>query len=430
MTGMARVTHMVLAVRTALAGAMLVALVTLTGCGGHRASRPPVPKGVVPGPLVTSWGAGGTLTLQNVAVAQLFEDGVGRIVAAGIASQSRAYVARLRADGSLDPTFGSGGAVRWPYARHLGWLMGAALPDGRIALAGATEFGVVNDHSALVVTVLDAKGSVDRTFGRNGYVVMDGKSCLRGPAGMAVDGDKLVVTALRWCNSNARQSPVVLRFGRNGAADDSFGEHGTVKLPSYPADVVPFAPVVVLPNERLVVASYDGTAARVLLIGLDRNGRTDPSFETTPTAVGGIFGHGIEALFRAKLGRFTISGCGAEGPFLARFNRDGSAYRFWGGGAQGARVNVESFGGAFGARCAAFAQLPNFRLVAAGTALVHLYPTGVLDPHHPLATLPAFRPAAQDPAHVVLAGSDRSIYVTSYLIQSRQHRKTLITRYR
>ena len=111
-------------------------------------------------------------------------------------------------------------------------------------------------------------------------------------------------------------------------------------------------------------------------------------------------------MFSARLGRLTVVGCTWSGPFFVRFNPNGSPYRFWRGGPNSGFTNVEQFGGAFGSTCVSAAQLPNYKLVIAGTALVRLFPTGYLDPFHAIVALPEFAPQTIGPIHRLLVTAD------------------------
>jgi hypothetical protein len=72
---------------------------------------------------------------------------VGKFVAAGSASNGAKYdfmVARSNRDGSLNPTFGGGGALTGFNAAD-----DYAKPDGKIVVAGKADDGATGDHFAL-----------------------------------------------------------------------------------------------------------------------------------------------------------------------------------------------------------------------------------------------------------------------------------------
>ena len=88
----------------------------------------------------------------------------GRIVVAGGGGPASSFcVVRLRAaNGTLDPTFGSGGKRTIDFGGDDEGVYGAALqPDGKIVLAG-------DSHLTPAVARLKANGSLDSTFATGG----------------------------------------------------------------------------------------------------------------------------------------------------------------------------------------------------------------------------------------------------------------------
>lgn len=332
---------------------------------------------------------------------------------------------RLRRDGELDTSFGKGGFVNAPYRRYLGWTGGAVLADGKIVLVGTDQYGTTGGDARVVLSVLDADGRLDPAFGTDGYLTVQAR-CVHGASGITADGGGFVVVLLRACSDTRPQTPVLTRFTTSGAVSAGFGRGGRIELSDIPWQVVETTPIIRQPNGAFVVASPVERAGLLELTRIRADGGRDTGFRAQQTRVGaGFLGLQLTAIFIARLGRITVTGCSEAGPFLARFNRDGSPYRYWNGPLPVGRTNVENFGGAFGAPCASFAQRRDYKLAAAGTALVRLYPSGRLDPFHPIAPLPAFAPSAKYPTHVLLALSDGTMLVTSQV-----ERDTLIGRYR
>ena len=120
-----------------------------------------------PGDLDTTFGSGGKKTVNfggtDVANAVLVQAN-GRIVVAGGGGPASSFcVVRLRAaNGTLDPTFGSGGKRTIDFGGDDEGVYGAALqPDGKIVLAG-------DSHLTPAVARLKANGSLDTTFAAGG----------------------------------------------------------------------------------------------------------------------------------------------------------------------------------------------------------------------------------------------------------------------
>jgi uncharacterized delta-60 repeat protein len=121
------------------------------------------------GTLLTTFANGGTSGASALAI-----DAAGRLLAAGNAPVREGAgfaVARYRQNGSLDPTFGRRGKVAFGF----GWGNDGAsdlvvLPDGRILLVG---FALVEDHFEWALARLTADGALDPTFGGEGRITMD-----------------------------------------------------------------------------------------------------------------------------------------------------------------------------------------------------------------------------------------------------------------
>lgn len=153
-------------------------------------------------------------------------------------------VARLRLDGSLDPTFGEGGIVqtdigaltRSESSSDDGGAI-ALMADGRIVVAGETSIASATDIA--VVRYL-ADGTVDRTFGEEGVVTTDvglasdyGSASYDSVAAVAVmeDGRVVVGGSANTSSSNF----AVVRYLADGTLDPDFGKGGAVTT-----DIRPF----------------------------------------------------------------------------------------------------------------------------------------------------------------------------------------------
>src|SRR5205085_235620 len=96
----------------------------------------------------------------------------GKLVAAGYAydgSNNDFALARYRADGRLDGSFGKGGKVVTPIGSPHGEAVALVLePDGKLVAAGYTNDGSNEDFA---LARYRADGSLDGSFGTGGTVV-------------------------------------------------------------------------------------------------------------------------------------------------------------------------------------------------------------------------------------------------------------------
>lgn len=414
--------------------AIALLLFVAAGCAGKEAG------GDGPGPMAT-WGNKGFVTLRDFDVEQILEDDAGRIIALGLneGGSDAAQVVRFNKDGSLDKTFGRDGVVRWPRSDRLGWLMGAILPDGGIALAGSNAFGVIGggDTSFLVVSKLDEDGRIVRSFGNHGYFVADSGSCLRGPSGITNQGTRILVSVAKFCRSDAHFDAVVIRLRSNGTPDNSFGNAGSVTISRVVEFVYPRIPIIATSQKRLFVAAPGHSGATVEMTALRDDGSRDPLFGHGGIAsvplVADLSGLALSDLFEDRFGNPSLTGRTDAGPFLARFTRRGQPIYFW-KEVGGRDTNVESFGGAFGGFFfffARFEQLANGDFAVAGTVLARIKPWGVIDPHYPVLPLIARGPFAGALAWDLLAARDGTLLValSKYRRLEGKH-TTIIARYR
>jgi len=182
-------------------------------------------------------------------------------------------IVRLSADGSLDPTFGSGGIT------PIGWLDAAVQDDGRILVLGSTRTRGATEWDP-TVTRLYPNGAVDTSFGDGGVIALDlGRSYDQANAIAVTPEGKIVIAGTSATRRDERTGSgdgraVVLRLRPGGAPDRSFSGDGrrilTEEVDAYPTDVAsaPRGAVIVKTHASLGEGLYK----------LRRNGSPDRSF--------------------------------------------------------------------------------------------------------------------------------------------------------
>jgi uncharacterized delta-60 repeat protein len=144
----------------------------------------------------------------------------GKIVAAGSASGEFA-LARYQTDGSLDPTFGSGGKVVTPIGTNDSIQALLLQSDGKLVAAG-TSFGSTDPDFALARYNTD--GTLDSTFGTGGIVTTDFNSNSNDLGFDAVlQGDGKIVVA-----GESALDVGLARYNTDGSLDSPFGSGGKV----------------------------------------------------------------------------------------------------------------------------------------------------------------------------------------------------------
>jgi uncharacterized delta-60 repeat protein len=175
------------------------------------------------GALDTTFGTGGKAAVDfggddfGLAMARQAN---GRILLAGRSTAAGAVVARLRANGALDPDFGGDGRVT------LGPGSASAVlvqPDGRIVVAGNAM-----GSAMMTVTRLKPDGSPDATFAGDGTATIDfapGSADVADDAALQPDG-KIVVAGSKQEGGDI----AVARVNADGSPDAAFGAAGRAAI--------------------------------------------------------------------------------------------------------------------------------------------------------------------------------------------------------
>jgi uncharacterized delta-60 repeat protein len=362
-----------------------------------------------PGDLDTSFGSGGKKTVNfggtDEARAVLVQPN-GRVIAAGGGGAASSFcVVRLRAaNGTLDPTFGSGGKRVVDFGGDDESVYGAALqPDGKIVLAGDSglqpavarlkangaldttfdgdgkktfSWGALGRATAVVVAPngkillggfsgpeggnvqvarLKANGALDTTFATGGIATIDFGGDDFGEA-MVRQADGRIVVAGRSSAAGA----VVARLRATGALDPDFGGDGRVTLPGGGS----VSAVLVQPDRKIVVAGNASTSAMMTVTRLMPNGSPDTTFDGDGTATID-FGSTADLAAGVVLqpdGKIVVGGYtqASEDVAVARLNANGSPDATFGvAGKATVDFGVATFG-------QAVARAPNGRIVVAG----------------------------------------------------------------
>ena len=212
------------------------------------------------GKKVFSWGALGRA--QAVVVAPN-----GKILLAGFSGPEggNIQVARLKTNGLLDTTFGTGGKAAVDFGGDDFGMAMARQADGRILVAGRSS------AAGAVVARLRATGALDPDFDGDGRVTLPGGG---SASAVLVQPDRNIVVA-----GNAMGSGVmtVTRLTPTGALDPTFGAGGTASIDfGSLADLA--AGAALQPNGKIVVAGYTQSSEDVAVARLNANGSPDATF--------------------------------------------------------------------------------------------------------------------------------------------------------
>ncbi|MDQ3748950.1 MAG: FG-GAP-like repeat-containing protein [Acidobacteriota bacterium] len=183
-----------------------------------------------PGDLDTTFGNGGkvvTAITQNEDIptrVRIQPD--GKIVTVGVAVEGgwgcpvNSFLVRHNADGTIDNSFGTNGAVVISFgSEEINFQDFVILPDGKLLVTGYKSIDCGNSTD-LVIYRYTANGALDATFGTNGVITTPwGNGTWQQRLVLQPDG-KFVVA------SNGG----VVRYNPNGTQDTTFGTSGTPTL--------------------------------------------------------------------------------------------------------------------------------------------------------------------------------------------------------
>src|SRR5215471_14225706 len=152
---------------------------------------------------------------------------------------------KAQSNGTLDPTFGTGGKVATAFAGAI-----ALQPDGKLVVAGGAATS--NGGSAFAVARYNSNGALDGSFGTGGKVTTDVGGRFASARAVAVQGDGKIVLA--GATVNDFNDFALVRYNSNGTLDTGFGTGGKV-LTDFGVSAQALS-VAVQPDGKIVVAGF------------------------------------------------------------------------------------------------------------------------------------------------------------------------------
>jgi uncharacterized delta-60 repeat protein len=242
----------------------------------------------------------------------------GKIIAAGqvtIIAPGEAYFAMIRytPDGQLDPTFGNGGKVTSGFSHQINEIRDIAVaPDGRIVAAGITFNGTTFPTE---ITCYDGSGSPlwTRTDSR-GFFLGDTNK----PSAVAFQPDGKIITGGTFSTNTAGSDITFVRYNADGSYDTSFGNGGRIFIDT-PNLSEGINDIELYPDGRILAVGFTGSD--LLLIRMFGNGMFDITFSDDGRATAtGATGAGV---YIRPNGKILVAGQ-STGFSLLSFNPNGS----------------------------------------------------------------------------------------------------------
>lgn len=195
----------------------------------------------------------------------------------GVVDNGPSFVARFNADGNIDATFGNGGIFIFrelftPYGRVISLR---SLPNGKILTFGSLG-GIGGDP--LLLYRLNSDGSIDTSFGTNGYVYDHFGPQYDIATDMAIQSDgKIVVTGYTIADWLVGQTAFVIRYNPDGTRDTNFAINGLYTMPN---QYIQSNTLYIQSNSNIIMAGgvYENNKYNAALWKLTANGVLESSF--------------------------------------------------------------------------------------------------------------------------------------------------------
>jgi uncharacterized delta-60 repeat protein len=330
------------------------------------------------GDLDPSFGAGGKvvsdLTLYSDDVKEIAVAPDGGIVV--LTNNTQSFLLKYRPDGTLDPTFGTGGrAASTNIDTHAAARTMIVAGDGRLLFAGIRYNGNSGAlGSKALVMRYTADGRPDPAFDADGAQYLSAGTRDASFSALAVQPDGKIVAAGQAGGVGSTGSGsgnwLVARFNPDGSPDTTFSGDGWVVIPYFDSDDNNDANgVAVAADGRIVVTGrvYQYNAGAYTGIGVARltpDGTLDPTFDGDGRAVlnWSLSGTNAGNEIAVRGDKILVSGSINNRPALYRLNPNGSPDTTFGGGDGLFTHPSTSLTGS-----ADMAVLPDGRVVLAGT---------------------------------------------------------------
>jgi len=278
-------------------------------------------------------------------------------------------LARYNPDGRLDLSFGIGGKVTTDFAHDFDVVTALVLqPDGKLVAAGISGGGA---RAVFALARYLPNGSLDPSFGSGGKLTTEFPGGESRPTALVLQPDGKLVAGGAAPTSTDHDFALV-RYNPDGSLDTSFGNGGKLTT-DFAGSTDELTALVLQPDGKLVAAgfAFTGNGWDFALARYDSNGSLDTAFGTGGTLTTDFAGgHDfLMALVLQPDGKLVAGGNASTTAntadfALARYNPDGSLDSSFGDGGK----RTTDFAGQF-ERISALVLQPNGKVIAAGFAV-------------------------------------------------------------
>lgn len=252
------------------------------------------------------------------------------------------FITRFLPDGSLDPGFGNGGNVRIITGNKNAASAVAVQPDGKILVAANETImeqngGGVTIKSRPFVARFKADGSLDSTFAANGFQflgVLNGYLDKELAAiGLLSDGRIIAGGSVA---TGADVMMILVALHPDGTYDTGFGSSGLAAFTAESGRPSLLFSLAIQPDNKIVFAGYSGDAgpgvypdSRMAVLRVDDAGTPDAAFGTQGIVITQVSGSAnpldmARCLALQPDGKIVVAGQSGNGLALVRYLADGT----------------------------------------------------------------------------------------------------------
>jgi len=213
-------------------------------------------------------------------------------------------LARYNPNGSLDTSFSGDGKVNTNFSIYSADnAYGIILqPDGKLVVAGGTGLG----NSNFALARYNPDGSLDTTFNSDGLVTTDFFGHNDYAYGVVQQSDGKIVAA-GYAATSMGSDYALVRYNQNGSLDTTFGSNGLVTTDFYGLNGDFGKAVLLMPDNKIVVAGNSGN--NFALARYKPDGNLDTAFDTDGKVITDFGGFDIGTSVTLQLdGKIIVAG--------------------------------------------------------------------------------------------------------------------------
>lgn len=283
------------------------------------------------GAIDSSYGLNGyssAVPFTNAAAAILND---GKIVIVGSQSGSTSFfVARLKANGALDSTFGTNGLQTTLFSGASFARSVAIQSDGKIVVTGSTT---VNSIPYFATVRYNLDGSLDKNFNKTGQQITSFESISQSANTVAIQADGKVVVGGTVYTDLSGYNFAIIRYKTNGSIDSTFGTNGKQTTLAGVSDAIAYSIAIQPIDGKIVLAGYTKNSSGThdfAVVRYNVDGNLDASFNTNGIKVISLASDGVmgNSVALQSTGKIVVAGYSSTGTLndfaIARLTADGT----------------------------------------------------------------------------------------------------------